>query len=115
MIAEYNRKSFYWGVPGFIIQTMATFMISKYSGRGNPTLIPADSSLATLNLIRLMVLAGTILLLVGIAYYAKSRDRHWAWCLLACLPFIGIIALAFLKDKSLPKEDEEHEADRKTF
>jgi peptidoglycan/LPS O-acetylase OafA/YrhL len=48
-------------------------------------------------------LLGTGLLLVGFAFYSKSKGRNPAWCLLALVPIIGWIILILLKDKtSLP-------------
>jgi hypothetical protein len=45
----------------------------------------------------LLGLFGTVLLLVGLAYYAKAKGRNPAWCLFA---FLSII-LACLKDKAI--------------
>lgn len=47
----------------------------------------------------ILSLLGSILLLVGLAFYAKGKGRHPAWCLLGFLSIIGIIILACLKDK----------------
>jgi len=82
MIAQYNRKSFYWGVPGIILQFGGLF-VDALQGFG---------------------LLGTILLLVGLGYYAKAKGRNWAWGLFAFLPIIGIIVLLCLKDESLTTE-----------
>ena len=45
-------------------------------------------------------LVGTVLLLIGLAFYAKAKGRHPAWCLMAFLSLIGLIVLALLKDKA---------------
>jgi hypothetical protein len=45
-----------------------------------------------------VVLLGTVLLFVGLAYYAMAKGRSPAWCLLALLSLIGLIVLACLPD-----------------
>lgn len=101
MIAEYNRKSFYWGVPGFLLQMFPRIMVPIYLAGIDPTQ-PASNAItaAYILLLELIGLGGTVLLLIGIAHYAKSRARHWAWCFLAFIPLVGLIILACLKDKS---------------
>lgn len=85
MIQEYNRKSFIFGVPGLILQIAGRLMMN-----------PTESG----GLGALVALLGTVLLLVGFAFYAKAKGRHPAWCLMAFLSIIGLIVLALLKDKS---------------
>jgi len=48
----------------------------------------------------LIILIGTILLLVGFAFYLKSKNRHLGWCLFALLSIFGWIVLILLKDKT---------------
>jgi hypothetical protein len=86
MIKEYNRRSFYFGIPGIILQIAGQLMRDSI---GEPTAIGAIISLI-----------GTALLLIGFSYYAKAKGRHPAWCLMAFLSIIGLIVLACLKDKS---------------
>ncbi len=45
-----------------------------------------------------ITLLGTILLIVGFAYYAMAKGRNPAWCLMAFLSLIGLIVLACLPD-----------------
>ncbi len=84
MIAEYNRKSFIFGIPGIILQFIGYFVRSP----------------------RMMItfwgipVAGTCLLLVGLVYYAKAKGRHPAWSLFGLLSIIGVIVLGCLEDKS---------------
>ncbi|MFX0097767.1 MAG: hypothetical protein ACFE7E_08425 [Candidatus Hodarchaeota archaeon] len=78
MIAEYNRMSFCFGIPGIILQIAGQFVLGP-----------------------LATLLGTVLLLVGIAYYAKAIGRSPAWCLLAFFSIIGLIILGFLEDKAI--------------
>ena len=86
MIAEYNRKSFVFGIPGIILQIAGNFMRTP------------DGVFTPLG--ALVLLAGTVLLLVGLMFYAKAKGRHGAWCLFAFLSLIGLIVLACLKDRS---------------
>ena len=87
MIAEFNRKSFYFGLPGIALQIA-----------GN--ILAHSTTQATSIMGAVILLIGTILLLTGFVYYAKAKGRHPAWCLVAFLSFIGLIILACLKDKS---------------
>jgi hypothetical protein len=98
MIASYNRLSLAFGIPGIILQiggqvvsNMATATAANQPAAVNPLM-------ATVGL--LAALAGTALLLVGLAYYAKAKGRNPAWCLLAFLSCIGLIVLACLSDQS---------------
>jgi hypothetical protein len=86
MIKRYNNLSFVFGVPGLVLQIVGNLQLQSDPRSGQAWLIG---------------LAGTVLLLVGFAYCAKAKGRHPAWCLMACLSVIGLIVLAFLKDKSV--------------
>ena len=90
MIEAYNRKSFIFGIPGIILQIVGNFMRDP---EGIMTILGV-----------LIVLCGTVLLMIGLAFYAKAKDRHPAWCLFAFLSIIGLIVLACLKDKSQASE-----------
>ena len=80
MISRYNTMSFVFGVPGLLLQVCG--MLTRTS---------------------LAQIAGVILLIIGIAYYAKSRGRSIWWCLFGVVP-CGIFVLLFLKDKA-PSEE----------
>jgi len=75
MIKKYNNISLAWGIPGIVMQIAGNVI-------GN----------------LLVLLVGTILLMVGLAYYAKAKGRSPAWCLMGFLSLIGFIVLACLKD-----------------
>ena len=83
MIARYNNISLAWGIPGIILQMVGQIMrtLPDPQVRGS-----------------LVLLVGTVLLLVGLAYYAKAKGRNPAWCLMAFLSLLGLIVLACLKD-----------------
>ena len=85
MIRRYNNLSLLLGVPGLILQ-----------GVGNYMRVSADSNQLVAGI---APLAGTGLLLAGLAYYAQAKGRVRAWCLMAFLSIIGIIVLACLKDE----------------
>jgi len=92
MIKEYNNKSFYFGIPGIILQILGSLMRDS---TGEITAIGA-----------LISLTGTALLITGLVFYAKAKGRHPAWCLMAFLSIIGLIVLACLKDKSATENTE---------
>lgn len=75
MIKSLNNTSLAFGIPGVIIQIAGQFMNQP-----------------------LILLAGTVLLIVGLAFYAKAKGRSPAWCLMGFLSIIGLIVLACLKD-----------------
>jgi hypothetical protein len=91
MIRDFNRKSFYWGIPGLVTQYV-----------GIAVAIDKDSQIV----LHPLFWIGTGLLMTGLAYYAKSRRRHPAWCILGFFGIFGLIALAFLKDKDLTKSED---------
>jgi hypothetical protein len=88
VIRKYNNVSLAFGAPGLFIQT-AGYVMSQISTELLPALLGF-----------LICLAGTALLLVGLAYYAKAKARHPAWCLMGLASLIGLIVLACLKDRS---------------
>jgi hypothetical protein len=100
MIAEYNRKSFYWGIPGIIVQSIGFIAVMGYYASTDPMSVEPEPMLVIL--MRLVTFAGAVLLLVGLSYYAKAKGRNPFWCLFAFVPcFIGIIVLACLKDRTV--------------
>lgn len=90
MIESYNRKSFIFGIPGIILQVAGNFM------RNPEGMITSPGALISL--------CGTVLLMIGLAFYAKAKARHPVWCLFAFLSLIGLLVLALLKDRSQASE-----------
>ena len=93
MIARYNKLSLAWGVPGIILQIVGEIMRTSSPQEGVGKLLAGDPVIGFL-----VTLAGTVLLLVGLAYYAKAKGRSPAWSLMAFLSLVGLIVLACLKD-----------------
>lgn len=91
---SYNRKSFYWGIPGIILHITGLVMFMHYLSQLDMTTYHQEPLH-----INFVMLLGFILLLVGFAYYAKMKGRSRAWCLVAFLGIIGLVILACLKDK----------------
>jgi len=84
MIARYNNLSLALGVPGLIAQGYGGYLQSKPDAVG---LVPP-----------LVLVAGTVLLMFGLAYYAKAKGRAATWWLMGFLGLIGLIVLAVLPD-----------------
>ena len=98
MIPEYNRKSLGFGITGIVLQVLPFPALVIASAVGHDPYDP--DAVNTLGLvIGSLPFVGTLLLFVGLAYYAKAKGRHPAWCLLALLSCFGFMLLAFLKDK----------------
>jgi hypothetical protein len=87
MIAEHNRMSLFYGVPGVILQFPGPFLVEYLWPQAN--WLP-----------KLVAIVGSVLLLVGLSYYARAKGRNPAWCLLAFLSWLGILLLALLEDRS---------------
>lgn len=60
---------------------------------GNVAAICRNRNRATVFLI-----VGTVLFMVGLAYYAKAKGRNAASCLMCFLSIIGLIVVGCLKD-----------------
>ena len=87
MIAEYNRTSLRYGIPGVLLQFPGPFL-TEY-------LWPQIDLLP-----KLVAAVGSILLLVSVSYYARAKGRNPRWCLFAFLSWFGILVLALLEDRS---------------
>ena len=92
MIKRYNRISLAVGLPGAIIQFIGLEMRTPV---GHVTMA-----------------IGTILLMVGLAYYLKAKGHTPVWCLLAFLSWIGIIILFFFQDRLKQQTEEKSDANK---
>ena len=81
MIKKYNNISLAVGAPGIILQIIGFVMSANESQVSGP-----------------LILLGTIMLMVGLGYYAAAKGRSPLWCLAGCAGFLGLILLAVLKD-----------------
>ena len=95
MIPGYNRKSLAFGIPGLILQIGSEVAPVLWGwGHFPPSWIVILCDIG--------ILAGGILLIIGLCYYAKSKGRNAAWGLFGFLSCIGIAVLLLLEDKSAP-------------
>ena len=85
MIARYNNISLALGIPGLILQIAGNVLRSN----------PDNETVGVLALV-----GGTVLLIGGLAMYAKAKGRSPAWGLMGFLSFIGLIVLAMLADRA---------------
>ncbi|OHB63409.1 MAG: hypothetical protein A2Y76_13970 [Planctomycetes bacterium RBG_13_60_9] len=91
MIGHYIRDNFHWCVIwGIILQCLG----------GLIPLAPSRPLLTVLGW--LMLAAGTLLMLVGFAFYAKAKGRSPAWSLLSLASILGWIVLISLTAKPSP-------------
>ena len=95
MIKKYNNISLAVGIPGLLLPIIGPLICANLPGMGGLILLIVNV---------LFVLIGTVLLLIGLAYYAKAKGRSSWWCLMASLWLIGLIVLACLKDKAIAEE-----------
>ena len=75
MIKGLNNKSLAYGIPGLLVQSVGFFL--------HP----------------LVALAGSILLIVGLGYYARAKGHSGYLGLLGLLSWLGVLVLVALKDR----------------
>jgi hypothetical protein len=90
MDSTLNRTSLRWGVPGLILQTL-----------GPVVALNADEPIVDL-LALLSAVAGTVMWLVGLGYYAQAKGQSQWWGLVGFVSILGIAVLVFLPDKLKP-------------
>jgi hypothetical protein len=95
MIAKYNRISLCLGIPGLILQNVGFIAVINYTS----TVSPTEATPPHILFMQLMCIVGTVLLLIGLAYYAIAKGQSAIWCLSAFLGIIGLFILSRLKDK----------------
>jgi hypothetical protein len=96
MIAKYVHKSLIFGAPGLLLQIVCTFVansiLTKAMSIGNAPLV-------TLTCIFVFgSIAGNVLLIAGLSYYAKAKGYSAALGLLGLLSCVGLLILAILPD-----------------
>lgn len=102
MIARYNNISLALGVPGLALQVVGNVLWQQ--NRANPY--------AGIG----FTVAGTVLLIAGLAFYAKAKGRSEVWCLMGFLSIIGFIVLGCLEDLTTRRrrrsDDDDDDDDR---
>lgn len=97
MIAEYNRKSLALGLPGLVLNIGCYYLLN------NLFVFPKSQNAAPHAwvgvLLELGILAGSILFMIGLGYYAKSKGYSGLLGLLGVISCIGLLILALLPDK----------------
>ncbi|MFA5089045.1 MAG: hypothetical protein WC552_08465 [Candidatus Omnitrophota bacterium] len=89
MIKELNNKSLAFGVPGLLIQTAGLFI--------DP----------------LVSLIGSVLLIVGLAFYCKAKGHSGWFGLFGIIGIFGLLVLIPLKDRHLTVEEIERKKTHK--
>lgn len=98
MIAEYNRKSLSIGIPGLALQILCLLGSNLYVAYAKAHNVAPSAILALLML--LGIVAGDVLLIIGLCYYAKGKGYTPVLGLLGLLSCIGLLILAVLPDKT---------------
>jgi hypothetical protein len=103
MNALYNRKSLRLGIPGLIVQQawILGLLHNGQADQGQPHPEWIDILLVVLILGGMAV--GTILLGIGLCYYAKAKGYPAAVGLVGLLGIFGLLVLILLRDK-LPQQ-----------
>jgi hypothetical protein len=96
MIQKYNRISLALGIPGLLLQIASQFIVNLYK---NPAAQMQSEILPIIATAGLMV--GTVLLIIGLCYYAKAKGYSAVYGFLGLLSCIGLIILALMKDKTV--------------
>ena len=98
MIPEYSRKSLAIGIPGLALLILCDVVPdlfwtkSSASSAGMPLWAMIASSVG--------ITVSSLLLVVGLGYYAKSKGYSGALGLLGVLSCVGLIIVAVLPDKT---------------
>lgn len=87
-----------FGVPGLALQIVCVFAINMIAAKatGNGPMPPAG----LIALFELGVIAGDVLLIVGLCFYAKAKGYSPFLGLLGLLSCLGLLILAILPDKT---------------
>ena len=87
------------GIPGIVLQVACNYLIHLFGAQAK-----AHSSAAPPEYLAWILLAGmiigTVMLIVGLGYYAKGKGYSGVLGLLGLLSCIGLLILAVLPDKT---------------
>jgi hypothetical protein len=103
MIAKYNRKSLVLGVPGLLLQIGCLFLSNFLAAKAKAGGSAVPESLALL--LGVGMIAGAVLLVIGLCFYAKAKGYSAVLGLLGLLSCIGLLILAVLPDKAKGQSD----------
>ena len=98
MIKKYNNISLLTGIPGLLLQIGGTFVANSITEKATLSQPLTQGQRGAIVLAQFVALAGTVLFFMGLAYYAKAKNRSPWWCLMALLSCLGLLILACLKD-----------------
>ena len=98
MIAKYSRTSLAVGLPGMLLQIVCAYLFnSLFLFPQNPNAVPQAGILI---LLQLGILAGHVLFIIGLCFYAKAKGYSALLGLLGLLSCIGLLIIALLPDKT---------------
>ena len=97
MIPEYNKKSLRIGIPGFVLVNGCPLLIRHLAPKPDDVNPPLPDWVPFLLLFGM--LAGAILLIIGLGYYAKAKGYSAVLGLLGLLSCVGVLILAVLPDR----------------
>lgn len=81
MIRKYSDKSMKFGIPGLVLHALAAWLH-----------VPVLSWL--------IAVVGSLLLCLGLCYFARAKGRSILWGLLGFFSFFGLIVLAVIPDRA---------------
>lgn len=91
MIIEYKRQGLTFGIPGLLLFG-STILISH--------LVPKAWLVWISALLWAGWLAGVVLLIIGLCYYAKAKGYLAVWGVLLPITGVGLLVLALLRDRT---------------
>jgi len=97
MIAKYNRRSLFIGVPGLLLQISCVILINTYGA--SPEILAHSSLLSIDTVLILGFLTGVILLIGGLCLYSKAKGYSAFFGLLGLGSALGLVILACLPDR----------------
>lgn len=98
MIAEYSRKSLLLGIPGIVLQMGCYYLLNRLIiFPQNPNTVPHAGIGIYLEL---GMLAGNVLFIIGLCYYAKAKGYTAVLGLLGLFSCLGLLVLAVLPDRT---------------
>jgi len=81
MIPTYNRTSLLVGSFGLVLQYGGGALLWDYPWIGLPSAI-----------------FGTIMIVIGLGYYLKSKSRSLGYLIIGVIPVLGLVVLGLLDD-----------------